>query len=117
MIPTKLFYLYAVNAVIAIFAGLTFPNYTAIVSGLGAKDSQGEILGINQSIQALGISIPPIVAGFIVSIHLYLPIIVSAALMFIAWLVFVMFLRNRKGRYFMRYNPQTINSVNKNYFL
>ncbi|MEK6943269.1 MAG: MFS transporter [Nanoarchaeota archaeon] len=100
LIPTKLFYLYAVNAVIAIFAGLTFPNYTAIVSGLGAKDSQGEILGINQSIQALGISIPPIVAGFIVSIHLYLPIIVSAALMFIAWLVFVMFFKEQERKIF-----------------
>src|SRR3989344_859555 len=96
LLPSKLFYLYAANAVIAIFAGLTFPNYTAIVSGLSAKDSQGEILGINQSIQAIGIAIPPIVAWFIVSIRLYLPIIVSAALMFIAWLVFVMFFKEKE---------------------
>ncbi|HLC50237.1 MAG TPA: MFS transporter [Candidatus Nanoarchaeia archaeon] len=100
LLPSKLFYLYAANAVIAIFAGLTFPNYTAIVSGLSAKDSQGEILGINQSIQAIGIAIPPIVAGFIVSIHLYLPIIVSAALMFIAWLVFVMFFKEKEKEVF-----------------
>src|SRR3989344_744460 len=49
VIPDKSAYLYFVMPLIALFQGLTMPNYTAIISGLSAKDSQGEILGISQS--------------------------------------------------------------------
>jgi MFS transporter, DHA1 family, tetracycline resistance protein len=100
LLPSSIALVYVINAFIAIFAGLTFPNSIAIVSSLSGKESQGEILGINQSIQALGISIPPIIAGFIVSVHLYLPILVSAILMLAAWIVFMLFFRESKKEVF-----------------
>ena len=98
--PSNSVYLYFIMPFIAIFQGLTFPNYTALVSGLSAKDSQGEILGINQSIQSIGMAIPPIIAGFIVSLHLYLPILVAGILTFIAWIVFVAFFRPKENELF-----------------
>ena len=100
IVPEDSSYLYLINPFIAIFWGLTFPNYTAIVSSLSARDSQGEILGINQSIQSLGMAIPPIIAGFIVSVHLYLPILAASALIFLAWLVFVLFFKEKEKEVF-----------------
>ena len=46
LIPQHPGMLYLVNPFIAIFQGLTQPNQTSIVSSLGTKENQGEILGI-----------------------------------------------------------------------
>ncbi len=73
---------------IAIANGLSYPNITATISNLADKKIQGEILGVNQSIQSLAQIIPPIIAGFIVSIDKSLPITVSAACLFAGWLLF-----------------------------
>ncbi len=85
---------------IAIFQGLTYPNYTAIVSNLAGRESQGEILGINSSIQALGFAIPPIISGVIVSLGLVVPLIASALLVFLGWLGFVLFFRPMRKEVF-----------------
>lgn len=77
---------------IAISNGLTNPNITALISNAAAKDSQGEILGINQSISALAQMIPPILAGISLSINLSLPILFAALFIFIAWTVFVKYI-------------------------
>jgi DHA1 family tetracycline resistance protein-like MFS transporter len=53
------------------------------------KDTQGEILGIQQSVQSLAFAIPPIIAGVVVSIDVRLPIFLAGLSIFIAWLVFV----------------------------
>ncbi|HLG25158.1 MAG TPA: MFS transporter [Candidatus Nanoarchaeia archaeon] len=100
VIPDKSAYLYFVMPLIALFQGLTMPNYTAIISGLSAKDSQGEILGISQSIQSLGMAIPPIIAGFIISFNLNLPLIAAGALTLLAWLVFILFFRKKEKKLF-----------------
>ena len=89
LLPKNSAYLYTVIPFIAIFQGLTYPNITALVSNLSAKDSQGEILGINQSIQSLAQSIPPIIAGLISSISINLPIITASIITILAWVVFV----------------------------
>lgn len=54
LLPDKAVYLYMVLPFVAVANGLTQPNMTAIISGLSTKESQGEVLGINQSIQSLG---------------------------------------------------------------
>lgn len=95
LVPDKAIYLYMILPFVAVANGLTQPNMTAIISGLSSKESQGEALGINQSIQSLGQAIPPIIAGFIVSIDRSLPIIVSGAFTLLAWILFVTLFRNK----------------------
>ncbi len=91
LVPEKLWLLYIVLPFVAIFEGLTQPTSTAIVSSLSDKDSQGEILGISQSIQSLAQAIPPIIAGIIVAIKISLPIVVAGIATLAAWLIFIFF--------------------------
>lgn len=85
----------ALALVIPIFAianGITIVNITSLVSKSGSKNVQGEILGINASVQASAQSIPPILSGFIAAILVPTsPIVVSGALMILASLVFYHF--------------------------
>lgn len=91
LVPQHSIYLYMVSPFIALSQGLLSPNLQTIVSNSGGADEQGEILGINQSIQSLAQAIPPIVAGYVVSINLNLPIILSSIFTFAAWLAFQFF--------------------------
>ena len=91
LIPKERFWLYLIVPFIAIFQGLNQPNGTAIISNLSDKDKQGEILGINQSISSLAQAIPPIIAGFVTSINLDLPIWFAALSTLLAWIVFKFF--------------------------
>ncbi len=74
---------------VPLFNGLSNPNLTAVISGLGSERSQGEILGVNQSIQAASQFIPPLIGGFIVGYHYTLPIWITSAMILIAWLLFI----------------------------
>jgi len=96
LIPKDRFWLYLIVPFIAIFQGLNQPNGTAIISNLSDKDKQGEILGINQSISSLAQAIPPIIAGFVTSINLNLPIWFAALSTFLAWIVFKFFFRKEE---------------------
>lgn len=89
IIPDKASYLYLTMALVAIGQGLSSPNISALVSNLADNSMQGEILGINQSIQALAQAIPPIVGGLTVSQHLNLPITLASIVVLVAWLVFL----------------------------
>lgn len=88
LIPNKSFWIYVIIPFIALFQGLTQPNGTAIVSSQSAANSQGQILGVNQSVQSLAQAIPPIIAGFVTSINLSLPIILGALSIATGWLIF-----------------------------
>ncbi|MBB6713967.1 MFS transporter [Clostridium gasigenes] len=88
LLPTKSIWIYAIIPFIAIFQGLTQPNGTAIVSNQSDASTQGEILGVNQSVQSLAQAIPPIIAGFVTSIDLRLPIILGSVSILIGWLIF-----------------------------
>ena len=100
IIPSKPSSMYFIMPLVALAQGLTFPNSTSIISNLGGKESQGEILGINQSIQSLALAISPLVAGIIVSFNMNLPIIMSSIITFMAWLVFFLLFREKKKEVF-----------------
>lgn len=87
--PSALWMLFITQPLVALFQGLSQPNLTSIVSVLTPKDTQGEILGIQQSVQSLAFAIPPIIAGVVVSLDVRLPIFLAGLSIFIAWLVFV----------------------------
>jgi DHA1 family tetracycline resistance protein-like MFS transporter len=89
LIPGSWQALYVVVPFIAIFQGLTQPNATTIVSSLSDEASQGEIMGIFQSVQALGMMIPPLISGIVANVHLSIPIIAAGAFTIVGWLIFV----------------------------
>lgn len=96
IIPNDASYLYILAPLIAINQGLLSPNLQTLVSNNALPEEQGEILGINQSVQSLGQAIPPIIAGFVVAMNIKLPIILSSVFTFIAFLIFIIFYYKRK---------------------
>jgi len=88
LIPNHAAMLYLVNPFIAIFQGLTQPNQTSIVSSLASKENQGEILGIQQSLQSIAFTVPPIIAGFLLNFDVRLPMVIAALMIALAWAVF-----------------------------
>lgn len=91
LVPKRSFWLYIIIPFIAILQGMNQPNTSTIISNLAGEDKQGEILGINQSMQAVAQAVPPLVAGFISLTNINLPTIFSAASTMAAWAVFVLF--------------------------
>jgi DHA1 family tetracycline resistance protein-like MFS transporter len=89
LLPNSLYGLFMVQPFIAMCQGLTQPNITSIVSSLGTAENQGEILGIQASVQSLAFAIPPIIAGFISTIDYRLPVIAGSISLLIGWLIFV----------------------------
>lgn len=87
--PEKEIYLFFILPFISLFQGQNPPNLLTIISNKTSKKEQGEILGINQSLQSLGLAIPPIIAGFIISMHITFPILTAAICMAAAWIIFM----------------------------
>lgn len=77
----------------ALFEGLSFPNETSIVSRLVDAKDQGEAMGITQSLRALAQAVPPIIAGFLVTVDQNLPTLSASALILLAWIVFMISFR------------------------
>ncbi len=72
--------------------GLSTAFATSLVSSSVDASSQGEILGVNASVNALAQTIPPVLSGFIAaSIFPSAPIIVASATILLAALVFTIF--------------------------
>lgn len=90
LLPTAGWLFFVINPIIAIGIGITSPNLTTIVSQQAAKNQQGEILGINQSMQSLGNIIPGILGGFIAAqFGIAATLVASGVMIVIAWLVYV----------------------------
>ncbi len=72
--------------------GLTTANSIALVSKSADATIQGEVLGINASVQALAQAIPAALSGFIAAgLKPEAPIFVASAIVYFAWLFFVIF--------------------------
>ncbi|MCL5730182.1 MAG: MFS transporter [Candidatus Pacearchaeota archaeon] len=100
MLPNNYWHLLYIIPFMAFFVGLTMPSSTAMVSHLASDDSQGEAMGINQSVQSAAQAIPPILAGIVAAIDFNLPIIVASACFFVAWIIFIAFYRKKKHELF-----------------
>jgi len=95
LVPSNIFWLLAVIPFVAVARGINQPNSTAIISNMTKSNEQGEILGINQSVTAMAHSIPPIIAGIIVTFHQSLPIVAASISVLAALFVFI-FIFDRK---------------------
>lgn len=93
MFPRVIWAIYIIAPFMALAIGAANPNITATISNMADKRSQGEVLGINQSISAAAVTIPPIISGVIVSTYIYLPLMLGALFAFSAWVVFMTQLR------------------------
>ena len=98
LLPSESKYIFFVLPFIAIFQGLTQPNITSLVSSQAGKDEQGQILGINQSIQSLGMAIPPIIASYINLVNINLPIATASFCVIVGWLILILFFRSKKNQ-------------------
>ena len=88
VLPTERFYLYLILPILAISNGLLGPNYQAILSNTADENAQGEIFGLNNSVQALGVSIAPLISGVLFSFSNSLPLIISSLLTIVAGVIF-----------------------------
>jgi len=97
LVPDKAVWFYLINPLIATFQGITSPNMTSVISMQAGSERQGEILGINQSMQSLGQIIPPLIAGYINAIDVRLPLLAATVLTLIGWLVYVAVFQSRNN--------------------
>lgn len=78
--------------IFAIYMGLSQASITGLVSRSVGPQMQGEILGINASVQALAQTMPPILSGYIAaSLAPEAPIFVAATIVIIAGVFFNIF--------------------------
>lgn len=78
-----------VTPLFAIFMGQTIANSIALVSTSVGPEIQGEVLGINSSVQALAQALPAILSGYLAEIGINTPIIVGAGFVIAAGVLFL----------------------------
>lgn len=75
---------------LAIANGFSLANMPSMISKMASPEKQGEIMGLNTSVESLARAIPPLISGFIAAtISPSSPLIISSFLVFIAWVIFV----------------------------
>lgn len=96
IIPNSTATLLLVTPLIPICVGLTNANMIALVSRSAPAEIQGEVLGINASVQALAQAIPAALAGYLAGINQNVPIFVAASTVFIGAIVFWVYYKPSK---------------------
>jgi DHA1 family tetracycline resistance protein-like MFS transporter len=92
--PDKLTGLLLVGACFALTNGISMAALPSLISRRSSDSIQGEILGINASLQALAQVGPPIIAGFLAAkIAPAAPVYISALIMATAWVVFIFYVK------------------------
>lgn len=81
---------------IAVFNGLTMANASALVSISARKEEQGEVLGIEASVQSIAQAIPAIIGGYVATMGINVPIIVGGSVVFAGGIMYNVFYRAPK---------------------
>lgn len=96
LIPGPWWVLLLVTPPFAMLNGLTMANFMALMSRFAGRESQGEVMGINASVQALSQAIPPMIAAWIGSqLGVESSAWIGSALVLCAAAVFWVHVRNR----------------------
>ncbi len=90
LLPNDSTWIYFIIPIVAVFNGLTQPNLLTLVSNQGDNETQGELLGINQSVQSIAQMIPPIVSGVVSAIAIELPLVVAGLVTIASWVIFIL---------------------------
>ena len=76
---------------LSIANGFSMANIQSTISKSASRSEQGEIMGLNTSIESLARAIPPLISGFIAAVlSPSSPLLISALLIFIAWAIFIL---------------------------
>lgn len=89
LLPEKGIIFYFINPFVATFQGITAPNMTTLISEQAGPKQQGEVLGINQSMQSLGQAVPPLIAGYLNTLNGSYPLMAASAFVFLGWVVYM----------------------------
>lgn len=82
--------LYFIIPFYAAAIGLTNANITALISRSAGPSIQGEVLGLNGSLNALAMTMPPLISGVIAaSTEPFIPLLIAAIIMIGAGLYFI----------------------------
>ncbi|MGI0134291.1 MAG: MFS transporter, partial [Candidatus Micrarchaeaceae archaeon] len=96
LFPHNTTQLLAVSPLIALFNGLTMANASALVSLSAGKKVQGEVLGIEASVQALAQAVPAAISGYIAAMGVNMPVLVGGTIVVFGGLIFNLFYRPSK---------------------
>jgi DHA1 family tetracycline resistance protein-like MFS transporter len=88
--PTQISHLILAVFILVIMQGISFPTSLAIISNKADKSTQGEMIGINQSVQSLAAACPTLLSLFIKAEYHY-PMYFGAIVTFFAWLYYLYF--------------------------
>jgi len=97
LFPQNTAQLLLVTPFFAMFNGLTMANVSALVSSSADRKVQGEVLGIEASVQALAQSIPAIIAGYVATLGINVPVIVGGVIVLLAGVFFIVFYKPSKN--------------------
>ena len=97
-LPERYTFMLLLLPFVAIFQGIIAPNINAVISNHADQTSQGEVMGINQSLVSLSQIFPPIIDGFLFSISVDLPIIFSGICTILGGILLVIFYSKNKWR-------------------
>ncbi len=89
LIPDSAIFLYIIIPFIAFSQSTATSSIQAMISNIASDDTQGEILGISSSMNALSQAIPALIGGGVAAANLSYPIILAALSAFIAWVLLV----------------------------
>ncbi|MBM3446484.1 MAG: TCR/Tet family MFS transporter [Bacteroidetes bacterium] len=89
LLPDQSVLLFAVLPLVSLGQGFSSPNLLSLISNKADSSMQGEILGINQSVNSFAQLLPPLIGGFIVAMDIRAPLLVSGSFIVLAWLTFI----------------------------
>lgn len=85
-----------VTPIFAIFLGETIANSLSLVSTSVGPEIQGEVLGINTSVQSLAQAIPAALSGYLATISITTPVVVGGLSVIAAGVLFIAIYRPTK---------------------
>ncbi len=89
LVPTGEYkWLFLIPPLLSLGNGLTMAFTSSLISRITPKELQGEALGINASVMALAQAIPAIIAGYVATIGVNVPIFVASGIIAIAGISF-----------------------------
>lgn len=97
-LPTVWWQMLLIAPFFAIFVGLSQANMAGLISRSAGPEIQGEVLGINSSVQALAQTIPAVLSGYIAAnLGANTPVVVSAIIVFISAVFFIFSFRGMRN--------------------
>lgn len=96
ILPGSLWAVVCLVPVAQAFQALTHPNAVALSSLLADEKSQGQVMGINQSMQAIAKAIAPALSGALLGFFPSMPVLISCVFVVFAWGAFLLICWEKK---------------------